>query len=504
MEANLSRSEYQCFKEVYAAELNREETGETVVADVLPDISRILDATGMAYIRSKELEPGRLTVSASLSASVLYAPEEGGGVRCVPVTVPFSVTAEDEALDESCPCTARVRILSLEARALNPRKILVRAELAFDLRCYRREALSLCQGMGEDGGGADVHLLTETARLVSPVSVREKTFVITDEYRFSGSVPFTAILSQRAQVFSDDIKIVGNKLIFKGTAAVSLLCAGEDMECAPVEFTSVFSQILEIDPMEDGGSAELILACTGAYFELIKNGEGGLSATVELHMVAQAVAYEARELPYIADAYSNGHALEVARERLEGLCSRRQSATLLDTVKALCPVSEPVGEILWVTARPGAVSVEGDQVTAEVHACVCCRSGGALCSVSKRAQMQGSFDPGENGRAQVSAIRLSDVYASVTPEGIELRLPVELSLTVTDRTALESVSTLELGEELPREEVPSIYLLHTGAAPKLWPLAKKYRSSVERILSANGAERESDLAKGVLLIPTER
>ena len=79
MEAKLKKNSISCYKSVYSASFSREETAESVVPDVFPDICQILDTDAVVMLRSKEVEQGRLCLTGIIEIAVLYLPDGEGG-----------------------------------------------------------------------------------------------------------------------------------------------------------------------------------------------------------------------------------------------------------------------------------------------------------------------------------------------------------------------------------------------------------------------------------------
>ena len=88
MDIILENNSIECCKKVWSETLCREETGESVVPDVMPDIGEIIDTDGFVTIKSKEADAGRITISCVVSASILYRPEGDTCVRQLKVNLP--------------------------------------------------------------------------------------------------------------------------------------------------------------------------------------------------------------------------------------------------------------------------------------------------------------------------------------------------------------------------------------------------------------------------------
>ena len=58
MELELKKEQFACYQALPQLSENREETTETIVPDYLPDIARIVDASGCLFLRSREIADG--------------------------------------------------------------------------------------------------------------------------------------------------------------------------------------------------------------------------------------------------------------------------------------------------------------------------------------------------------------------------------------------------------------------------------------------------------------
>ena len=326
LELRLGNRSISYFEKAYDAVFSREETAESVVPDVMPDIGEILSAEGIVLLRSKEAEQGRVTLTGNIETSVLYLPDGESGIKKLYLSIPFSTSAESTLFFETTRVVAALKLLSIEARMLNPRKVLVKACVCVDLKCYGKSEALICDGV-EDG---NEEVLTKTAQCVlNPVmGVREKTFVLSDEYAIPQSNPeFGEVLGERVNFVIEDMKTVGDKLIFKGAAQVVLLyLSADESEVEALAYTTPFSQIIEMDGTYEYEQldAEVCLTLTGAYFEPLPLTSEGRVISAEIHAVAQVTCAEKTELTYLADAYSNSCDIEIYRETIEMECVERR------------------------------------------------------------------------------------------------------------------------------------------------------------------------------------
>ena len=505
MELALGKKSIYCFKKIYDSTFTREETAESVVPDVMPDIAEILSVDGLVLLRSKEAEQGRVSLAGNVGATVLYLPEGGGGVKKLSLSVPFSASAESPVFSDKTRAVATVRLTLLEARMLNPRKVLVKAGVTVDLKCYEEGELEICDKV-EDPSSAEI-LIRPMQCLVNPVTgVREKTFVITDEYVIPASKPiFGELLAQRVEFTVDDIKTVGNKLIFKGAAQVTLLYISEDgQDIASANYTTSFSQIIEMDGAYEQPDAEVRLMLTGAYFEPMPSSSEGRVISCELHMVAQASCSEKTELTYLSDAYSNNYDVELYRDSIE-LEGIERRMTVRETLRDLIETKNPVREVIDACAVTLTPDVRGKNVNCPVMIKLMYREdSGKICCTSKQYIVQATVELEPDSELCVTAVRAPEVYATGAAGGIDIRVPLDIDVVITSKLGLAPITGIELSEEpvSARSDRPSVTVVVPGNMDT-WELAKRYRSTPELIDAANALE-EGGVPGKVLLIPRWR
>jgi len=147
MELELDRTQRSGYEAVLDTTVCREETLESIVPDACPDILRICDTEGVVCLRDKVLQDGRVELSGSVRAALLYLPDGEEGIRRMEVELPFSCTLEHPALTPLCRVVALPRVQGADARLINPRKVLVRVDLAFCVQVYAPVEDDICSGV---------------------------------------------------------------------------------------------------------------------------------------------------------------------------------------------------------------------------------------------------------------------------------------------------------------------------------------------------------------------
>ena len=498
MDTTLKKDIYEHMAPVWTGSFSRDLTAESIVPDTMPDISNVVDAEGIITLRSKETQTGAVALAVSLSVSVLYMPENGGAMESLTVVIPAELRADAPGADLDCQTVAKARIRAIDARMVNSRKLSVRADVDCEAAVYQRRSLEIASGLADEGSA--VHILTRSAPMTVVSDVREKTFVITDEYQLpSGCEQVERILSQRVDAAVEDVKYVSGKLVFRGRVRAGLIYGGPEGQITAGRYETEFSQIMEVDTQAADVTGAVTVMFTGAYFDLPDRQEDG-KIRAEIHLVAQTVCRETKEIVYIADLYSNRTVLE-GQEEAVPVVSSAQSVFMRQTVTGAAEMLASGGEPLAVSASVGSLTVEGDTVKTVVNVRAILRQEeGGYCTA--RCRLAAEFTTDAAGAVlQNISVTVADVYCAVTGGGLDVRAVLQMEACAVRSRTISAVCGIvedqQAWEQLPA--APSLSMVRLEPGEDLWAVAKRYRSTVEAIAAANG-----DRTCGLLLIPKAR
>ena len=302
MELELERTALDGFTAVLDTAVAQEETMESIVPDACPDLLGVCDTEGVVCLHRKEAMEGRVELSGTIHAMLLCQPEGEVGLRRLEVDLPFTCTADAAAITPGCKVVAEPRLRGADARLVNPRKVLVRADLAVDVQVFAPVADWACASVLEPEQ-AGVEQLSEPCQTCVTVCVQEKPFPFSDELTLPGSRPEgSALLKWRVALECGEAKVIGSKLIFKGSARLQVLYRCADGGLSTGEFELPISQLMEVSGAGEEAMCQVGLVLTDLSCEL-DDGDGR-TISVSMGLLAQAVVREERSMTLLTDVYS--------------------------------------------------------------------------------------------------------------------------------------------------------------------------------------------------------
>ena len=501
----LQKTSLEAFQIVSDQIIVQEETLESIVPDACPDILRIVEAAGEASLKTKELTEGSLRLGGSIRASVLYIPEGEPGPRKVEVRIPYVCGVEDPRFHPGGRVVAAPRLCGVDAQTVNPRKVLVRAQLAVSVTVMDPQRLEVSTGASSEEG---VQQKLEERTTYRVAAVQEKPFQFSDTLNLPASMPAAEeLLRSQVEARCLDAKIIGAKLIVKGEAVLRTLfrCAGGELDTARFELP--FSQILEIPGVQEGADVTVETALCASECTL-QPGEPGTLA-VSLELLAQAVVRQVQSVEVLSDLYCTQCPVETDREEL--MLNRLLDAGVQrQSVRQLCESGLPVKSVVECSLAIGRLTrTEGDSgvgVAAGTLVCVLFYSeDDALCAAAYPIQVEAALGSQRDAVVRCGCRGAGNLAATPVTGGIEVRFDLEFPYLVLGQETCPMVTGVR---PLPAEEGggprPSVILRVVGEKEPLWDIAKACSSTVADIMTANELDSDAAPAGKLLLIPKQR
>lgn len=507
MELKLEMEHIGGYEAVLDTVVSQEETLETIVPDACPDIQRIVDAGGQICLTGKNVYDGGLSVSGTVKGWVLYQPEECRELRRVAVQLPFTTQVEVPGLLGSGRCVITPCLKGMDARALNPRKMLVRADIGIAVQAFQPQEFALCSEISCEDACAVQQLNREHSACVTAV-VEEKEFTFYEELRLSaGPAGRAEVLCVQAEAHCTESKVIGSKLIFKGEAVLRIRYQVEGELCS-MRCPMAFSQIIEASQLGEDAECDISVCLTD--LEYIPAGEDERTLNVTLELLGQAVVRDRHQITLLQDVYSTAYDMDVEQgsytvhRLLDGAVRSQSVRELLDIGAMVKSVVDSA-----VTVCQVRQCREGDQlsVSADLKIDVLyMNERDQLESASRTITVSGRMDALRTDVCRCQCQCSGEVFAVPAAGGVEVRFNVEFQCVVTRPQSVRVVTGAKLGELRGSKQAgqPSVILRMASPGEELWDIAKACCTTGEQIRSANRLEGDTLPVGQMLLIPSVR
>lgn len=505
MELELEQDVIVCYEVVGQASVCQEETQEAIVPDACPDILRLADVCAQAFVSRWEVREGQAAVIGYIQAAVLYIPESGHSLRKMEVKLPFTVHMELGGLTSDCVLEASARLRCADGRMLNPRKILLRADLATEITAFRRRDYPVCTGAYQADEEKICQQITR-ADHERVVCVPQRIFPMTEEIRLTGTQA-PALLAWRGECVCTESRVIGNKLIFKGKTDITLLLQSEEGGLERRVESFPFSQILEAKGAGDGSIGQVRLELAELFCR--SSADDPMRVILDMEVLAQGQVRDRETVSLLTDLYSTSNHMQLEYQRLNLFSPGEQQIIpqsfrdMLETgdgVRSVCDSRFSLGPVRHM--REGEWSVFGAQ--GQISLLYLDEERQVRC-MDKDVELSVRIAIPEGSRVQYRCHCPGEVYAAPCAGGIEVRLNLEFQFWIEAPLRVENVNRARLGELRCAEGGrPSVILRRPEPGEGLWELAKACGTTKQRIMQANEMATEEIGEYQMLLIPSVR
>ena len=475
-------------------DLRQEQTGEIAVPEALPELGRVVDCFGTVLVQSRSVDSGSVTVNGGVALGVLYVPAEREGLEALQLNLPFTVT-------KKLPTQEGTRLFywgwlrSVDARFVNARKLLVRAELCSELTLLTPAELEL-KRLDECPRGLICR--TETYPLRLPLCAAEKEVRIADEVLMPEEGPgIDRLLKSSCAVSVTERRVLGERAVFRGELLLRVFGLSEAGEPVSWSGSVPFSQYAELDrSLEE--DAHLSIQPILEHMEIDTDGRpDSRRLLINVSFLAQMVLWGDTPVTLTQDAYYlEGDFSPVWQQCDLSPCLDVLESEVSQSVELPADASRVLDWTLYrdrIAAAPGAETAAGEIGVNLLYYNAEHQIQSRL--LRKRLELQRSAEPGAEWRITL----LPETGAEY--KGDRLVLSLKLLQRYCQSTALRNLSggTLEPGAQA---EGPS--LLVCRAAGDLWDIARDNGSTVRAIREANELSDRVLTEERLLLIPTGR
>ncbi len=483
---------------------------DIIVPDSKPDALKIVNITAYAYVTDCEVMDDKVKVTGKMNYYIIYRCNENNMVNrglnvCFPYTQVLNVKGANKNMDAYVVPTVRNVIHSLP----NERKISTKTEVLFKVTLRIPANVSLickfeCDDCIECKKQKDC--FNNIMKYKSSIIASKEDIMLPKE-----NEDFFEILKVSTKLINTEYKESFNKIMVKGDIEVLLMYLSETEtdNIKNVNLTVPFSGMIEVDSITD--KSNFTVKHLLQDFSIKPNLEitTTKTMTVEYQIETIVTMFERSEVEYISDFYSQTRELEYDEEVVDVVRNTEIYVKTFD-------IKETVRNILSENNRLVEYSIDTSYVIAKVIGNSINLDGNIkanfmIVNMDSQEMETKSVDILVNEEYVIDEITDdSKAYVNIyIDKAIVNTIGNDIEVKVILKSEVEAENTVKLNivDKVNQKDITDLGLDSMNiyiVKPKdtLWTIAKKYKTSVNKIVGTNDISDENkiDVGQKILII----
>ena len=483
-----------------------------VLPDYYPEIFRILKCCLSPRVISAAVSGNKIMLDGVVLIKVLYLAENSTALHCVEQRYTWSKTVDIAGKAENLCGEPHITVVPrtdyCNCRAVSSRRLDIRGAIScrVTVTCPSKFTLpALPDGM---------QVLTREVSCCTEPIYADKQLAVREDIE-TGASGIDYIISCDASPRIDDLRIIANKAVVKGTVTISALYGvhtDEHPGCDELEKMTAdipVSQILDMPGLTDQQS------CTPEFIvrncELSPRSDSGV-ISCELMLECRCSAVQTTTVMLPCDAYSTEYETELttASLRIPAEPRRVDSQTSIKTTAAcdggeVDTIWDCRGELHSVSCRPdgeNGLLVTGQVCVQALGKC----SGGTPFFAEKQEAFEHTIPAA--GVTQDTAVccraSLGNTGFAIRSDGsIDVTVQADISAELTDSKQVNVISSAAVHTDKPKERSDefALRICYTSGKESCWDIAKRCSTTVEAVMEENEITDRGAELSGMVVIP---
>lgn len=486
---------------------------EYIIPDSHPDIKDVIMVDVKPVVVSKEVLDDKVYVEGEINFNVIYLAEfdEKHDVFNVIYPSKFAAYIEISGAKSAMDALVDSFIEHIECKIVNERKIAIEGVLKVRGEVYNNEQYDIVKGIAN---------LENTQVLNSPLSIDkvhdnvEKDLQAKGHFIIGNDKPqIESIIKLEVLVHKKTVKVVDDKILFEGFANIKVLYKAKDSR----ELVSVEDDVIISDDAQSEGSSPFMNVISSFKVVTVeydvKEDDLGEARIIDVEALIKATAkiISKNDIEAIEDAYSPNTNLNLVKKDRElsvvfgtGSVENiiKENIELGDENKAPANVLMTLGkaEIMDKKVIEDKVLLEGIIKAASIYENN--EDKNYIACAEDEIPFNLSIDvPGAKVGMEASAkVNVETIDGTIEAKTIAIKALLAGEVVVKYSTHKEFIDDITISETENNNKKASVIIYVVQNGDTLWKIAKKYNTTLEKLVNINEINDTENLVPGEKII----
>lgn len=477
---------------------------DIIVPDTKPDAMKIVNVTVTPYVSDIEVMENKIKVVGKVNYFVIYkVSDDNFGTRGLFVSYPYSEELEVNNVSKNM----NARVIPVAKNVIyslpNERKISIKSEIVFKVKVKEPVLVDVISSFNEE---SDIECKMCSGQFNNIICNKKSIIASKEDIMLPKEAEdFFEILKVDTNIKNTEFKESFNKIMVKGDIDIKIIYLSEDKQIPvrSLNTTVPFSAMIELEGINDNSKFDIDY--TIQDFSIRKNDEitSTKTLTVDYQIQAELNMYETENVEYVEDFYSQNRELQYNNNVIEVVKQNIIVRKMVDVKENLYNVIPPETKVLDydLDINNLTTTVDGNNVRIDGNAklYLIVQNEETLDLDNKVIDLLINENVNLDNLTNIEKIYadLESQRVTVTQNGNDLDVKINLNIVVDieDTSGINIIDNLSDSDlDISDLDTMNIYIVKEGDT--LWNIAKKYKTSVDKIVKINGIDDPNAISIG--------
>lgn len=483
---------------------------DIIVPDSKPDAIKVVNVTVTPYVNTFDVMEGKIKLSGKINYFIIYrVSDDKFGTRGLYVSYPYTEVISVENIKNSMDVVIEPFCKNVIFSLPNERKISVKSEICFKVNAKEKININVIKDFEYENP-----IESKMCNKVFQNIIQNKSSIIASKEDImlpKEAEDFFELLKVETKIVDTDYKDSYNKIMVKGDilAKIIYLAEGTNENVKKTTLTIPFSAMVELDNISERSKFDIKYIMQDFNIKLNADITSTKTMSAEYQIDVEVTMYEEDEIEYIDDFYSQTKNLQYEEKTAEVVSKNIVFTKNID-------IKENISNILPANTVVLDYTLDTNYIVPRITNNMIELEGNAKISLliqnlESNEIETNTIDVLINQKYDVSDVNEnSNIFIDILGENLNVvqnGTDIEVTLTLDVNTNIEDISQMSIIDKiedmsLDISDLDSINLYIVKPGDSLWKIAKKYKTSIEKIVKINNIENpdEIDVGQKILVI----
>ena len=478
--------------------------GDVIVPDIKPDILSLVHVDGNVFITKKEVQDGKVKIEGAVEVFALYvADDERASIKGLNALLNFSEVINVPEAKEGMITIVKERLLNMEHKILNSRKISVKSSIEMSIKVVGEEEIEVTKDIVEPGSiqyqKEKICLSELVGASCQKVEVKENIMLT------EGKPPILEILKTKLSIINCGYKISYNKILVKADLKMNVVYVADNETMSLETFNTLvpIAGFIDLTGVGENHNISIDTGLNSAYIKPFYQDLKAIGLNLEAQIEICAKAYEDKALEVLSDLYNPTYELNLESQKISLKQNIASKTEELDLSQVLSIPELTNATLLDLNIIPNINEI---------------KNNGSRVTIDGTANLELLYYDREKKKMDLKKIELpyqksfdsssEDFNLIVDNLEYDLRDNGHLDIKLVLKIICENICPLNLNliskiEQTENKNIPiaSLVIYYVQPGDTLWKIAKRFKTTVELIKSSNNLKDDMIYPGQQLTIP---